>query len=51
MDSRTDPQSSPARRLAFGVASFAAGLAAALVFHFMLYRLSIPLKPFIYVVF
>ena len=31
--------------------SLAAGLAGAVVIHFMLYRIGIPLKPFIYVVF
>jgi capsular polysaccharide biosynthesis protein len=31
--------------------SFLAGLAVAVVLHFMLYRIGIPLKPFIYVVF
>ena len=31
--------------------SFAAGLLVALAIHFMLYRISLPLKPFIYVVF
>jgi hypothetical protein len=33
------------------VLSFLAGIAVAVVLHFMLYRISIPLKPFIYVVF
>jgi hypothetical protein len=28
-----------------------AGVACAIVLHYMLYRISIPLKPFIYVVF
>ena len=31
--------------------SFLAGLAVAVALHFMLYRIGIPLKPFIYVVF
>jgi hypothetical protein len=31
--------------------SFALGLLCAAVFHFMLYRISIPVQPFIYVVF
>jgi hypothetical protein len=31
--------------------SMGAGIATALVVHYMLYRISIPLKPFIYVVF
>ena len=31
--------------------SLLAGIAVAVVIHFMLYRMSIPLKPFIYVVF
>jgi hypothetical protein len=31
--------------------SFASGLLVAVVIHFMLYRISLPLKPFIYVTF
>jgi xanthosine utilization system XapX-like protein len=31
--------------------SFGAGLLVAVAFHFMLYRISLPLKPFIYVAF
>jgi hypothetical protein len=31
--------------------SFAVGIAVAVAFHFMLYRISLPLKPFIYVAF
>jgi hypothetical protein len=31
--------------------SFFAGLATALILHYMLYRIELPLKPFIYVVF
>ena len=31
--------------------SFATGVGVAAVIHFMLYRIGIPLKPFIYVVF
>jgi hypothetical protein len=31
--------------------SFVAGLAVAVILHFMLYRMGIPLKPFVYVVF
>jgi hypothetical protein len=31
--------------------SLLAGIVVAIVLHFMLYRMSIPLKPFIYVVF
>jgi len=31
--------------------SFLAGLAVALALHLMLYRMTLPLKPFIYVVF
>jgi xanthosine utilization system XapX-like protein len=31
--------------------SFGAGLLVAVIFHFMLYRISLPLKPFIYVAF
>ena len=37
--------------LGIWAASIACGLAAAVVLHFMLYRIGIPLKPFIYVVF
>jgi hypothetical protein len=33
------------------VGSILAGTATAVVLHYMLYRISIPLKPFIYVVF
>jgi hypothetical protein len=33
------------------VLSVLAGIAVAVVLHFMLYRIGIPLKPFIYVVF
>lgn len=33
------------------IGSMGAGIATALVVHYMLYRISIPLKPFIYVVF
>jgi hypothetical protein len=33
------------------VVSLLAGFAVAVVLHFMLYRIGIPLKPFIYVVF
>jgi len=31
--------------------SFASGIAIAIALHFMLYRVSLPLKPFIYVAF
>ena len=31
--------------------SFSAGLAVAVVFSYMLYRISLPLQPFIYVAF
>jgi hypothetical protein len=31
--------------------SFVAGIATAVILHYMLYRIGIPLKPFIYVVF
>jgi hypothetical protein len=31
--------------------SFVAGLATAAVLHYMLYKIGLPLKPFIYVVF
>lgn len=37
---------SPASLLSFG-----AGLLVALVFHYMLYRIGLPLMPFIYVAF
>ena len=33
------------------IVSMGAGIATALVMHYMLYRISIPIKPFIYVAF
>ena len=39
------------RKLATVGLSFAFGLLVAVVIHFMLYRISLPLKPFIYVAF
>ena len=33
------------------IVSMGAGIATALVMHYMLYRISIPIKPFIYVTF
>jgi hypothetical protein len=39
------------RRATSWLVSLLAGFAAAVVFHFMLYRIGIPLQPFIYVVF
>ena len=38
-------------RIANWLLSLLAGVAVTIVLHFMLYRISIPLKPFIYVVF
>ena len=40
-----------ARQIGAWVLSFAAGIATAVILHFMLYRMEIPLKPFIYVAF
>ncbi len=39
------------RNLAAVGFSFATGLLVAVAIHFMLYRISLPLKPFIYVAF
>ena len=39
------------RRFVVAGSSFAAGLLVAVAIHFMLYRMSLPLKPFIYVAF
>jgi hypothetical protein len=44
------PKRPPSRALT-AFASLAAGLAVALVVHYVLYRIGIPGKPFIYVVF
>ncbi len=43
--------SSTLRAFAAWGLSFATGVAVAVVIHFMLFRIGIPLKPFIYVVF
>jgi hypothetical protein len=40
-----------ARNLVAVGISFASGLLVAVVIHFMLYRIALPLKPFIYVTF
>ena len=41
----------PVRRIGAGVLSVAAGLAAAIVLHYLFYRIGFPSKPFIYVAF
>jgi hypothetical protein len=41
----------PVPRSVRWVASAFAGLAVAVILHYMLYRIGIPLKPFIYVMF
>ena len=43
--------SEPARRWAARGISLAAGLLVALVVHYVLYRIGLPSKPFIYVAF
>ena len=43
--------SAQATRVGQWILSVLAGLATAVVIHYMLYRIGIPLKPFIYVVF
>lgn len=41
----------PARKAAAAGLSLLAGVAAALVLHYVLYRIGLPSKPFIYVAF
>lgn len=49
--SNSPPPASFIRRLARTVASLALGLIVGVLFHYVVYRFSLPSKPFIYVAF
>jgi hypothetical protein len=48
---KSPPVAAAAKSALAHVLSFAAGLAAALVFSYVLYRIGLPSKPFIYAAF